>query len=387
MVVFMGLHVAISRLIYGTPPEWGQVVDLLWNLALRAEDGDLADADRALAEAERALEDALANGASPEEIRDKVDALRRAMQRYMQAMMKQMPHLADMPPMPADAMSSQDLDAMLQQLGDLGELGARDAAQAMLDNLRQMLTDLREARPLPAEALRQMRQTMDALNAIAEDQEDLLDRTFRDHREAFTGRRGPRSSFLPPLLKGSGEAPEVPEPSSSGQQSTPATSLSPEDREALADGARLAAEQEALQKTLQSLLDGLGPVGAAPPSLGAAAKHMRGAANALAGAAWAPATEAQGAALDALRQGLQQTAQSILRGMGTGMTLMPGGGRRDGSPHGRTPGDLNAPGVKVPTDAAASRARDIMMELRRRSNDRDRPDEERDYIRRLLERF
>lgn len=398
IVVYMGLRLAGNRLIFGEAGERAQVVDLLWNLALRVEEGDLADADRALAEAERALDEALSGDASPEEIQEKVEALRQALRRYMQAMMEQMPEMGEMPRLPPEAMAAQDLEAMLQQLGDLGQLGARDAAQAMLDQMRQMLSSLREARPMPSQAMQQLQQMMRDLSALTRAQEELLNRTFRDHRDAFQtrdGAPGRRSEFLPPLLDGSRIAPTEP-----GVGTPPAKPAPPgQDDEAgqappgdLTAGARLAEEQEALRRRLRDLLEqlgqGPGAAGAPPRGLGTAAQRMRDAAEALAGEAWGPATEAQGAALEALRQGQGQAMQSLMQGLGAGMALMPGGGTGGRSdPMGRTPGGIEAHGVKIPTDAAASRARDIMMELRRRSNDRQRPAEERDYIRRLLERF
>lgn len=390
IVVFMGLSTAARRLVFGDARDRDEVVDLLWNLALRVEDGDLAEADKALAEAEQALEKALAENAPAAEIQEKVDALRRAMQRYMQAMMQQMSPMGEMPPLPPGALTSQELDSMLQQLGALSELGARDAAQALLEQLRQRLSDLRNAQPMPSQALQQMREMMEKLGALSREQEELLNRTFREHRDAFQGndaRPGRRQDLLPPLLEGMTNPPGPRPPAGPAGQ---AEDHSPAPTGDLTDGARLAEDQEALRERLGDLMRALAERsgGQVPQTLGQAERRMRDASEALAGQAWAPATEAQGAALKALRDGQGQALQRMMQAMGAGMAILPGGGQPMGSdPMGRTPGGMEANGVKVPTDAAASRARDIMMELRRRSNDRQRPEAERDYIRRLLERF
>lgn len=387
IVVFLGLSLASRRLIFGSRDDQNEVAALLWSLALRVEDGDLAEADKALAEAERALEQALEDNAPAADIQEKIEALRQAMQRYMQAMAQRMPGMESMPPMPSEALSSQDLDAMLQHMADLSELGARDAAQAMLDRLRQMLSNLRNARPMPNQALQQMRDMMDRLGELGRLQEELLNRTFQEHREAFQSRKitpSRQRDFLPPLLEGL--SPPVSPPPSAGPKDQGALSTD----NALTNGARLAEEQEALRQRLGNLLHEFARdhQGRIPEALGQAEHHMRDASEALAGQAWAPATAAQGEALKNLRSGQEEALQQMMQAMGMGMALIPGGTPSMGSdPMGRMPGGIEAHGVKIPTDAAASRVRDIMLELRRRSNDRQRPDAERDYIRRLLERF
>jgi hypothetical protein len=50
-------------------------------------------------------------------------------------------------------------------------------------------------------------------------------------------------------------------------------------------------------------------------------------------------------------------------------------------------GNLAGNGVKVPDQATLERARSILMELRRRAAERGRPQEELDYIDRLLREF
>jgi uncharacterized protein (TIGR02302 family) len=375
-VVFLGVTVAARRLAFGAEAERAEVIPLLWEVALRVEDGNLAETERALAEAERALDEALRGDAPAAEIADKLRQLREALRRYMQALTQSLPQTGadSLPPLPDGALSAQDLDAMLRQIGDLGALGARDAAQAMLDQVRRMLGALREAQPMPAQALQQIQRMMHRLEDLAKAQEELLNRTFQDHRDSIRRQRpaAREPAFLPPLP---GETPGA------GEEGPPA--YGPE------DDTGLAAEQDALRRRLGRLLEDLAATGGTPPqSLGAADQAMGEAVRALAGDAWATATEAQGAAVQALRDGSRQAMQRMMRSLGAGMAVMPGAGPGlQTDPLGRATGGIDAPGVKIPSDAAASEARDIMMELRRRSNDRDREAPERDYIRRLLDRF
>ena len=105
------------------------------------------------------------------------------------------------------------------------------------------------------------------------------------------------------------------------------------------------------------------------------------------------AVDSQGRALDALRKGAQGLAQSMQQQLGQG----PGPGRdgrlgrpradRDTDPlgrplHGHDYGDDVT--VKVPGEIDVQRARRIIEELRRRFGDVLRPQEELDYIERLL---
>ncbi len=108
------------------------------------------------------------------------------------------------------------------------------------------------------------------------------------------------------------------------------------------------------------------------------------------------AVDSQGRALDALRKGAQGLAQSMQQQMGQG----PGQGRpgrlgqaranQDTDPlgrplRGRDYGDDST--VKVPGEIDVQRARRIIEELRKRFGDLGRPQQELDYIERLLKDY
>jgi len=108
------------------------------------------------------------------------------------------------------------------------------------------------------------------------------------------------------------------------------------------------------------------------------------------------AVDLQGRALDALRKGAQGPAQSMQQQMGRGSGLgRPGRfgqsrAQQDTDPLGRPLrgheyGDDSA--VKVPGEIDVQRARRIIDELRRRFGDFARPQEELDYIERLLKNY
>ena len=105
------------------------------------------------------------------------------------------------------------------------------------------------------------------------------------------------------------------------------------------------------------------------------------------------AVESQGRALDALRKGAQGLAQSMQQQMGRG----PGPGRFGQSRAQQETDPLGRPlrgrdygddvTVKVPGEIDVQRARRIIEELRRRFGDFARPQEELDYIERLLKSY
>ena len=88
--VYLALRNAYWRL-RNDPSREGvaSVVDQLWEVALRIEDGDLPEAERAVKAAQDALMQALKENASPEEIKRLVDELRSALSRYLQALASQ----------------------------------------------------------------------------------------------------------------------------------------------------------------------------------------------------------------------------------------------------------------------------------------------------------
>ena len=65
------------------------VVDQLWDVALRIEEGDLPEAERAVKQAQDALSKALQENSSPEQIKQLVDELRDALSKYLQALASQ----------------------------------------------------------------------------------------------------------------------------------------------------------------------------------------------------------------------------------------------------------------------------------------------------------
>jgi Domain of unknown function (DUF4175) len=107
--------------------------------------------------------------------------------------------------------------------------------------------------------------------------------------------------------------------------------------------------------------------------------------------------DSQGRALDALRKGAQSLAQSMQQQMGQQGPGGPGRGRlgqpradQGTDPLGRplpNHGYADDSNVRVPDEIDTQRARRIIEELRKRFGDMGRPQEELDYIERLLKDY
>jgi len=333
-VVFLALRVAVARLGRDRGPEaLVSVRELLWQTALRLEDGSLGLARRDLDAAEQALREALDGKAGDEELRKRIGELEAALGRYLESLQRQQ---AGAPP-PPEALERTDLDAMIQSLRDLAETGARDDARQMLAQLSEVLENLRAAEAPPSPAQARLLELARQLDEIAKGEQALLDQTFHQESE--------RPAAVPPRPD-------------------------PED----------AAAQEALRRRLGEVMLGLGEDGGAiPKPLGAAERAMRAAAAALTAGDGATALAAEGEAVEKLREGRRDLGRAL-----TARLSGPGG--RD--PLGRRQGGVgDGASVRLPDRPDLQRARQILDELRRRAGESDRPRQELDYIDRLLRRF
>ncbi len=341
------------------------VADYLWSIALGIEDGDLSLSAQALRDAQEALRQALENGASEEEIAKLTQQLRDAMQKFLQALAEEARRNPQMSDLPADAdvrtLRSQDLEKMLDRIEDLAQSGARDAARQLLSELQNMLENLQAGRPMMGNPQsNQMMQGLNQLGDMIRRQQQLMDETHRAER---------------------GLDPE------GGQQGE----MTEEQlQQALRD---LQQGQQELQKQLDQLMKQLGEAGMEPNGkLGQAGQSMGEAADSLGQGSPGSALGDQGQALEALRQGAQGLAQQLAQqGQGRG----PGGMRSGenfpnedplGRPQRTTGPDLGTQ-VKVPDEIDTQRAREILDAIRKRLGESTRPQIERDYLERLLDRF
>jgi uncharacterized protein (TIGR02302 family) len=369
LAVFLSLMTARSRLVYGTETDGiVSVLDLLWDTALRLEDGSLSLAQRDVANLQERLREALENGASEEEITEIMEELRAALDRYLEALAQNMAQalegmdLSTLPEAGEDMelFNSQAIQDLMEQLEQMARLGDTEGVQDLLEQMQQMLQAMQDAPNMlqqQQQSASPAQQFLRELQQVLRNQQNLHDETFqRDQR---------------------------------GEQMDPAQS----------EAAREA--QNDIRRQLGELMRQLGEMtNDIPENLGNAESSMSQAEGALGEGDLQEALNAQARALDELRRGGQQMALQMLRqqgqrqGQGQGRAealFQPG---EDGfDPLGRqlddqANGDPRSPGGnQVGEGEKAARALEILDELRTRLRDQGRPEAEIDYLLRLLRRF
>jgi len=378
-VVYLALRLAEQRLRHEEGKEaLAAVEQLLWDTALRIEDGHMSIAERELRRLQQAVQDALAKGAPDAEIERLMGELREALDRYLQALAQEQqrqPNEAT-PLDPSQVLTGRDLQRMLDRAGELARSGAREEARELLSQLQNMLENLRAARPgqLRQQGANQPQQLMRGLQEMMQHQQQLLDRSFRAQRQQGQQNRNGQPGQQPGQQPGNDQA-------DTGQTD---------------DMGDAAGQQEGLRRTLGEIMRQLGDgMGDIPEPFGRAERAMRDAAGALQrsrpGEAIGPQTEA----LDQLQQAAREFAQQLQQRLGpngeaAGATDRDPGDRLDRDPFGRpmsNNGSFDQGDVKIPDENILQKSRRILDELRRRAGERFRPPIELDYIERLLKRF
>jgi uncharacterized protein (TIGR02302 family) len=357
-VVYLALASARSRLFHdSTEDAIDPVLALLWDTALRLEDGRLSVAERELRRIQQALMKALAEGAPDAELERLMRELQQAMNRFMQAMAEQMRRnpqsqkIVDFDPRTMRMMRSEDIARMMEQIRDLMKSGARQAAREMLARLQQMMQNMRSMQMVRMRGgqgrnggpLRQLQE-------LIRRQQELQNRTFR-----------------------SGQP---------GQQMPGAA-----DQKALRD----------MLRQLRGMMPGQGqgqrPGQGPGQMLDRADQEMQRSMRALEGGQRNDSVGAQGRALDQLRRAgrgiMQQMMERFARESGQPNRQPNGRNNPRRDPLGREVmgEDVDSHDVTIPDASSIQRARKILDELRRRSGQSNRPQLELDYINRLLQRF
>lgn len=353
-IVFLSLVTARSRLKYQSGKEAIEPVrDLLWDTALRIEDGVVSIAERQLRAAQQALRKALAENASDAELERLMRQLRAALNRYLAALAEQMrrnPQAMNPQEITPDMqlMQGADFQRMLDQIRDMMRSGARQAAREMLARLQSMIENMRAMQMFRMQrGGGKVGAAMRRLQDMMRRQQQLMNRSYR------------RSQNLGPLQGGTG-----------------------------------AGRQRALQRMLREFrmrMQGRGAGGQALRFLDRAGDAMGRAADELQRGQPGNAVGLQGEALDQL----QRAGRGMMREFMDRFARQSGMGNRKGrrpprmDPLGRevVGGDVDTGDVEIPDEADVQRARKILDELRRRSGQGHRPRLELEYIERLLERF
>ena len=381
--VYLGLRVASAGVTHArSNADLLDVADLLWSMALQIEDGGTSDAERDLRAAQRDLRDALQRNAPPEEIARLTQALRQAMDRFLAEMARRQPEQQQQAEGNQDrrsrSISRDQLQKMLEQMEQAARSGDMASAQQMLEQLQDILENLRTARRRgqPSEAQREMRRAQSDLDQLMRDQQQLRDDTYREGQQESEGQQ------------------------QSGRQRAQRDQGQQKGKGKGQNGDKSLQERQAdLQRRLGDIQRRLGKNG--NNQLGGAGDAMKQAEQELGqDGDRDQAVDAQGRALDAMRQGAEQLAKDMQGrgnpseqagdGEGPAMGEAPGEERDEADPLGRPTArnrryDPNARYDPLGSTPAL-RAQRVLEELRRRLGDTARPQDELDYLERLIRR-
>ena len=392
----------------------------LWDLAVTLEDGDIEDALERMREAQERLSEAMRNGASEDEVARLMQELRDATDDYLrqksqQAQREDGTDQPDSGDQNMTMLSQQDLQDMMDRIQDLMAEGRMAEAEEALRQFQEMMENLRVTEGQQGQGEGSPgQQAMEGLADTLRQQQGLSDQAFRDLQEQFNpgaqsgqspgnegrnGGQGRGQSHEGQSEDGSAEDDQQQGGQQQGEQQQGGQQPGGQGGDQAGDQAGdLAGRQEALRQELERQRGNLPGSGEAAEgargALDRAGEAMDGAEEALRRDDLAGAIDRQSEAMDALRDGMRNLGEAMAeqegsreggQGQASGAT-----GRQQSDPLGRTPGQGDRAGTDgnlLQGEDVYRRARELLEELRRRSGEGARPEVEREYLERLLERF
>jgi tetratricopeptide (TPR) repeat protein len=332
--VFLALKAAateLRRASHHDDDATADIEDLLWNAALKIEDGNRPQAEKDLRAAEEALEKALKDPNTPaSDIARLTQNLKDAMNRDLQAMAENLRKQMESGQKPDDidpntpTIDQHELNDQVDKMNQMAQAGSRDAAQDMLDYIKSLLENMKAG---SGKGNEQGKKSLQDLKDLSKKQRDMEN----------------------------------------------------------GNGPKAAEQQEALRKSLGESARQIGEaMGNIPQALSEADKAMRNATKALQRGTKGGAQGDQENAADKLDEAAKDLSDQLSqRG---NETIMKGEGEGNRDPLGRARFDTGR-SVHVPTDREMQRSREILDELRKRASEHERPRQELDYLQRLLQQY
>jgi uncharacterized protein (TIGR02302 family) len=363
------LRVALRELekIQGsmTTEQRDAMAETLWAIALMFEEGDLSSALERLQRAQDRLEEAIRNGASPEEIDELMKELQQAMRDYTQELAEEAQRNPEGAPQGGEGqeITGDMLQQMLDEIERLMQEGKTAEAMALMEQLRQLMENMQVTQ---GQGQGQGEGPMQDLGETLRDQQDLSDDAYRDMQQGRGGDQGQ-------------------EPGQDGE---------PRDEGDLAERQRDLRERLGELQDQRLPGDGGEQGEAGRDALDRAEDAMRQAERALDEGDLDGALDHQADAMEAMREGMQEFGEALAEenrdGQENGGTQEAGRADPEGrDPLGREPGDAARIGSdrNMVQNDPDKRAQDLLDEIRRRSGEAGRPAEELDYLKRLLDMF
>ncbi len=410
-----------------TDDEQTEIAAAMWELAVQLEDGSLADARARLERAQERLAEAMKNGASDEEIASLMQELRDAIDDYTRMLAQNAQPPEDQTDQPNSAQNDSmqvtrdEIQALMDRIQQLMEEGKMAEAADLMQQLNDLMENLQVTPGQQGDGQQGPgQQSMQDLADTLQNQEGLSDEAFRDLQDQFNpgqpGQQGQQQPGQQPGQQqgqqgqGGDQQPQNGQDGQQGQGQSPGSESRQGQQNDQGQGGEgqqgspqsLADRQQALRNELERQRQGLpalsGDAGeAARRALERAEGAMDGAEKALRDGDLAEAIDRQAEAMNALREGLRNLGEALAQNR----TDQPGQGTQEGSatsrvqpaqrdPLGRQMGNTGKFGSDenmLQGQDVYRRAQELLGEIRRRSAEQNRPEVERNYLKRLLDRF
>lgn len=377
------------------------IAEELWKIALMVEEGNLQDAFERLQRAQDRLDEAIKNGASPEEI----DQLMKEMQQALNDYMRELAEESQRNPgdqqqsqmMQGQMMSGDQLKEMLDKLQQLMEEGKTAEAAELMEQLRQLMQNMQVVQGQQGQGQGSPgQQGMQGLGDTLRDQQDLSDDAFRDLQGV--PRPGDQSGEGQEQGQDQGKGNQQGDQQGEGDQFG---QNQQDEGQGSGDQGSLSDRQRGLRERLDQLQngdlpgDGTEQGEAGRRDLDRAGRAMEDAEKALRDGDLDGALDRQAEAMEALRDGMRNFGEALAEEQrqqrdGQGGDQDFGSADPNGTdPLGRRPGETARIGSdqNMVQNDPDQRAQELLDEIRRRSGELARPLEELDYLKRLLQMF
>jgi uncharacterized protein (TIGR02302 family) len=351
VAVYFSLVVAKDRLLSPlSAQDISEVQAILWETAVYLDEGSAGTLRDQLEYLSDRLSD-LMNGSDDQGAMEVLfEEMTKSLDHFLQQMASQAGDLAGF----EGELSSQDVDIMgrdqllnmINQARELMRQGNMEAAQAVMQQFQDILQRMAAQQQIDPKEAAKVKEILDNLKQIKTRQQDLLDQTF-------TRSRNSKDKGLENTKKAIEEAKDQ-------------TDL-----------------RDALEAQMQAMRDLKVKVA---EDLNRAVRNMQRSIDALETGLDEHSVQAQMQALQNLEDGLKDATEAMAQKMGmpTLGKALPG---FDPMGRGRALGSPAGGGTMIPTERDIHQTREILQELYRRAGQKNRPEQELQYIDRLLDRF
>ena len=363
-IVAIRLKGDISKMLFS------DIQKLLWDMALHIEDGEYAIAANDMVSSHGTVMKALNGDVTGKELNRLMDNMTLAIRNFIDQLKKR---IAEKSLVTSDAarkfevISREIISEKIDRIRDLANTGSRLAAQELMTNLMKTLRELqaRIENNAGSKLGGKARGAVKGLKGLINEQQDLMNFTYKKNIQSDS-----RSKQLRTIEKNAGH---------------------------LNTNKSLMEEQKRLHSKLRKLTSEIQKyLGNVPGAVGSAAKAMDSASKVLLGGKLGAAVSYQGKAVEELRKSVERVIEELrrksangggqmIRGLGIGGWGM--GDFFDSQENKFPQAGGTRSKVKIPNQQEVKKAKKLLDELRRRSNQQYRPLVERKYIKRLLKQY